>query len=86
MWLDTRVAVRLGPGDSYFSPAGEFHYFLNEGSDVFRAFFVKSPFDPADTNELPWSPDQGPLTCEELQRFRDEVAARRMRAASPKSS
>jgi hypothetical protein len=47
---------RLVPGTSYLSRAGEMHYFVNDSDDLFRAFFVKAPFDPADTNPLPWAP------------------------------
>jgi mannose-6-phosphate isomerase-like protein (cupin superfamily) len=76
MWLDTRQRVEITAGDSYFSPAGEYHYFRNEGDTLFRAIFVKSPFDPADTNEVPWSPEDGPMSEDELQAHRDSVANR----------
>lgn len=56
MWIDATHRVPLLVGESYLSRAGEMHYFINESNKVFRAFFVKSPFDPADTNPVPWAP------------------------------
>lgn len=58
MWIDGVTRVPLVPGESYLSRAGEMHYFLNEADEDFRAFFVKSPFDPADTNPVPWRPGE----------------------------
>ncbi|MCU1640714.1 MAG: cupin protein [Nocardia sp.] len=74
MWLGTRQRVEIEVGESYFSPAGEYHYFRNEGTGLFRALFVKSPFDPSDTNEVPWSPEDGPLSEAQLQAHRSRVA------------
>ena len=56
MWIDGRKRAEFGPGDYYRSPPGEMHYFRNEDSGIWRACFVKAPFDPQDTHPVPWHP------------------------------
>jgi mannose-6-phosphate isomerase-like protein (cupin superfamily) len=59
MWLDGgEHHVELEPGQFYRSPAGEMHYFRNRGTDLWRAVFIKAPYDPQDTNPVPWRPGE----------------------------
>lgn len=69
MWLDTERCIELEPGHFYRSAPGEMHYFRNHSTRIWRALFVKAPFDPADTNAVPWEPDEA------LNRLRERLSA-----------
>lgn len=58
LWIDGRTAYVLAPGDFHRCDPLEMHYFANDSADVFRAVFVRTPYDPADTIEVPWRPGE----------------------------
>ncbi|WP_282946880.1 cupin domain-containing protein [Cellulomonas endometrii] len=58
LWLDGRASYELAAGDVVQMQPGEQHYFVNEGDDVFRALFIKAPYDPADGVQVPWRPGE----------------------------
>jgi mannose-6-phosphate isomerase-like protein (cupin superfamily) len=65
LWSDGRERFVLRPGDLHRCDPGEMHYLVNEGTVAWRAVFVRSPYDPADTVDVAWRPGepppQGPL-------------------------
>lgn len=56
LWVDGRSSCTVRAGELYQLEPGEQHYFVNEGSEVFRALFVKAPYDPEDGVKVPWVP------------------------------
>lgn len=56
LWVDGRESYTVRPGELYRMDPGEQHYFVNEGDAVFRALFVKAPYDPKDGVKVPWTP------------------------------
>jgi mannose-6-phosphate isomerase-like protein (cupin superfamily) len=58
LWSDCRERFTLRAGDFHRCDPLEMHYFRNEGEVVWRALFVRVPFDPSDTIEVPWKPGQ----------------------------
>ena len=58
LWLDGRSSVELGVGDVVQLQPGEQHYFVNDGDAVFRALFIKAPYDPNDGVQVPWRPGE----------------------------
>lgn len=60
LWVDGRRSYRIGVGDVYRMEPGEQHYFVNESDAVFRAIFVKAPYDPDDGVPVPWKPGDPP--------------------------
>ena len=60
LWSDCRERFTLRTGDFHRSDPLEMHYFVNESEGVFRAVFVRVPYDPSDTIEVPWKPGQPP--------------------------
>lgn len=56
VWIDCERSFELGVGDIVQCDPGEMHYFVNNSDEVFRAVFVKAPFDPADGVQVPWTP------------------------------
>ena len=56
LWVDCANAVTLTPGDVYRCVPNEMHYFTNDGEQVFRMVFIKSPASAGDTVNLPWTP------------------------------
>jgi quercetin dioxygenase-like cupin family protein len=62
LWVDAEQSIRLEAGGTYMARAGEMHFFVNHTDQPFRAFFVKSPYDPSDTHIAPWKPGHPPPT------------------------
>jgi mannose-6-phosphate isomerase-like protein (cupin superfamily) len=60
LWSNCRDRFLLGPGDFHRCDPGEMHYFVNEGTVPWRAFFLRVPYDPADTIVVPWRPARLP--------------------------
>lgn len=60
LWSDCRESFLLLPGDFHRCDPFEMHYFLNEGEVIWRAVFVRTPYDPADTVQVSWLPGQVP--------------------------
>jgi quercetin dioxygenase-like cupin family protein len=58
LWVDGRRSHTLGVGDVYQMEPGEQHYFVNESDEVFRALFIKAPYDPEDGVQVPWVPGE----------------------------
>jgi len=58
LWIDGRQSRTIGVGDVYQMQPGEQHYFVNDGAAVFRALFVKAPYDPNDGIQVPWRPGE----------------------------
>jgi len=56
LWVDCANPVTLTPGDVYRCVPNEMHYFANDGDQVFRMVFIKSPASAGDTVTLPWTP------------------------------
>lgn len=57
-WIDCTERIELQPGDVIQAEPGEMHYFVNESDQVFKALFIKAPFDPNDGVQVPWTPGQ----------------------------
>jgi quercetin dioxygenase-like cupin family protein len=60
LWSDCRERFVLAPGDFHRCDPGEMHYFVNDGSAVWRALFIRAPYDPTDTIVVPWLPGEPP--------------------------
>jgi mannose-6-phosphate isomerase-like protein (cupin superfamily) len=60
MWSECRERFLLRVGDFHRCDPGEMHYLVNEGDTVWRALFVRAPFDPTDTIAVPWLPGDEP--------------------------
>lgn len=58
LWLDGREKHTIRAGDLYQLEPGDQHYFVNESKGNFRAVFVKAPYDPADSVQVPWIPGE----------------------------
>lgn len=56
VWIDCQQSHDLSVGDIVRCDPGEMHYFVNNSDEVFRALFVKAPFDPKDGVQVPWVP------------------------------
>jgi quercetin dioxygenase-like cupin family protein len=56
LWSECRDRFVLGPGDFHRCDPGEMHYFVNESATLWRAVFIRAPYDPADTIVVPWLP------------------------------
>lgn len=56
LWVDGRRSYTVRPGELYRMDPGEQHFFTNESGSVFRALFVKAPYDPQDGVKVPWHP------------------------------
>jgi len=57
-WIDCVEAFELGVGDVIRAEPGEMHYFVNNSDQVFKALFIKAPYDPDDGVQVPWTPGQ----------------------------
>jgi quercetin dioxygenase-like cupin family protein len=62
LWTDSRDRFVLEPGDFHRCDPREMHYFVNEGDRLWRALFVRAPYDPSDTIVVPWRPGDPPPT------------------------
>ena len=60
LWSGCRERFTLRPGDLHRCDPGEMHYLVNEADAVWRALFVRAPYDPDDTVKLAWLPGQPP--------------------------
>jgi quercetin dioxygenase-like cupin family protein len=58
LWIDGTRRIEMAPGTFVRCDAGEAHYFRNLGSEVWRAVFVRCPYDPDDTVDVPWEPPE----------------------------
>lgn len=58
LWLNGRERHTIRVGDIFQMEPGDQHYFVNESDAVFRAVFVKAPYDPEDSVQVPWSPGE----------------------------
>lgn len=56
VWIDCQQSHELKVGDIVRCDPGEMHYFVNNSDEVFRALFVKAPYDPKDGVQVPWVP------------------------------
>ena len=56
LWVDGREKHTIRAGDVFQMEPGDQHYFVNESDSDFRAVFVKAPFDPEDSVQVPWKP------------------------------
>ena len=56
LWVNGRDSYTMRVGDVYQMEPGDQHYFVNESDTVFRAVFVKAPWDPEDSTQVPWKP------------------------------
>lgn len=58
VWLDGREKHSIRAGDIFQMEPGDQHYFVNETDGDFRALFVKAPYDPDDSVQVPWEPGE----------------------------
>jgi quercetin dioxygenase-like cupin family protein len=58
LWTACREQHTLRAGDVHRCVPGEMHYFVNEAAEPFRAVFVKAPYNPEDTIQVPWHPGE----------------------------
>lgn len=58
LWINCTDKYTVRAGDVYRCDPGEMHYFVNESDAVFRAFFIKAPWDPKDGVQVPWVPGE----------------------------
>ncbi|WP_159622067.1 cupin domain-containing protein [Ruania rhizosphaerae] len=56
LWVDGRTSHTLTVGDVAQLEPGEQHYFVNNSDTVFRALFIKAPYDPQDGVQVDWKP------------------------------
>jgi quercetin dioxygenase-like cupin family protein len=56
LWSECRDRYDLAAGDFHRCDPGEMHYFVNDGTTVWRAVFIRAPYDPEDTIVVPWVP------------------------------
>ncbi|RYV49777.1 cupin domain-containing protein [Pengzhenrongella frigida] len=56
LWLNGRERFSVTVGDVCQMDPGDQHYFVNESDAVFRAIFIKAPYDPLDGVQVPWVP------------------------------
>lgn len=56
LWVDCVAKYTVRPGEVFQCEPGEMHYFVNESDSVFRALFIKAPYDPTDGVPRPWRP------------------------------
>ncbi|MGO1701207.1 MAG: cupin domain-containing protein [Canibacter sp.] len=68
LWINCDEKYTVTAGDYIRCDPGEMHYFVNESDEVFRALFVKAPFDPNDGVQVPWRPGDE-LPQEALERI-----------------
>lgn len=72
LWIDCERSYRLSAGDVVRCDPGEMHYFVNESDELFRALFVKAPYDPADGVQVPWVPGD-PVPTEAIARAKGDA-------------
>lgn len=58
LWLDGREKFTIATGDIFQMEPGDQHYFVNESGADFRAVFIKAPYDPLDSVQVPWTPGE----------------------------
>ncbi|WP_019147459.1 cupin domain-containing protein [Timonella senegalensis] len=58
LWVDGRESYTCTKGDVFQMEPGEQHYFVNNSDSVFRALFIKAPYDPNDGVQVPWTPGE----------------------------
>jgi quercetin dioxygenase-like cupin family protein len=58
LWVDGRTSYTITAGDVYQMEPGDQHYFVNNSDADFRALFVKAPYDPDDSVQVPWKPGE----------------------------
>jgi quercetin dioxygenase-like cupin family protein len=58
LWVECSDKRTIVPGDVYQAPPGEMHYFVNDSETDFEMVFVKAPYDPTDTIQVPWVPGE----------------------------
>lgn len=58
LWLDGREKFTIAAGDIFQMEPGDQHYFVNESEADFRAVFIKAPYDPEDSVQVPWTPGE----------------------------
>lgn len=56
LWLDQTHRLVLRAGDFVRCEPGEAHYFRNMGRAIWRAVFVRCPYDRDDSRDVPWEP------------------------------
>lgn len=73
VWIDCQQSYELNVGDIVRCDPGEMHYFVNNSDVVFRALFVKAPYDPKDGVQVPWTPGE-PVPTEAIATARNAAA------------
>ena len=58
LWLNGEQRYELRVGDYFRCDPFEMHYFVNEGSEPWKALFVKAPYAPRDGVVVEWKPGQ----------------------------
>jgi mannose-6-phosphate isomerase-like protein (cupin superfamily) len=58
LWMNCTEKFTIKVGDLYRDEPGEMHYFVNETDEPFEALFIKAPYDPTDTIQVPWTPGE----------------------------
>jgi mannose-6-phosphate isomerase-like protein (cupin superfamily) len=58
LWVGCRERLELRAGDYVRCDPYEMHYFVNEGTEVWRALFVKAPHVPGDGIVVDWRPGE----------------------------
>ncbi|MDE0573574.1 cupin domain-containing protein [Demequina sp. B12] len=58
VWINCTEERHLSPGDVVRCDPGDMHYFVNNGDDNFKAFFIKAPWNPTDVVQVPWTPGE----------------------------
>jgi len=58
LWIDGRGRHTIRVGDVLQMEPGDQHYFVNNSAGDFRALFVKAPYDPDDSVQVPWKPGE----------------------------
>ncbi|WP_336645747.1 cupin domain-containing protein [Microbacterium sp. USHLN186] len=74
VWIDCEKSYELSVGDIVRCDPGEMHYFVNNSDAVFRAVFVKAPYDPADGVQVPWVPGD-PVPVDAISEAKARAAA-----------
>lgn len=58
VWVDRRLARRIGPGEVCVVEPRREHYLVNSAGSSSAIAYIKAPHDPADRRDVPWTPDE----------------------------
>jgi len=81
LWIDCEQTIQLNIGDIVRCDPGEMHYFRNDSDQVFCAVFVKAPYDPHDSTQVPWVPGD-PVPSGQIEQAKKQVAIASSTSAS----